>query len=153
MGYSDIDYEILIESIDQRMKEFERLMVENPEEAKRIAMEDLMRTGIIDEQGNLKPPYNGVKVNPTDFTRGPGEWVEDYYAQVAKGLTPAERAEVWNLVPRSCSTCTNQSCRVETYEKIGLDEFGKPQGSSCIGWKNDHIIGEYKVLKLSKKND
>ena len=43
----------------------------NPQQARKLAEESLLRTGIIDENGNLKPPYNGEKVNNDDFTRGP----------------------------------------------------------------------------------
>ena len=28
---------------------------------------------VMDEQGNILPPYNGQKVHEDDFTRGPGE--------------------------------------------------------------------------------
>ena len=47
------------------------LKVNDPIKAKRLAMEGLKRSGIINKNGNLKPPYNGKKVNPDDFTRGP----------------------------------------------------------------------------------
>ena len=48
-----------------------KLEQENPELAKEYAIECLKGSGILDEEGNLKAPYNGNKVNDTDFTRGP----------------------------------------------------------------------------------
>ena len=52
---------------------------------------------------------------------------------------------------RIISTFMDISKGKETDEKIGLDETGKPQGNSCMGWKNDQLIGEYRVLYLTKK--
>ncbi len=70
---------------------------------------------------------------------------------IGEKLTPEERLYIKSLVSKSCDTCTNGSCRVESFEKVGLDEDGKIQGSSCLGWENNRIIGEYKMLKLNKK--
>ena len=47
------------------------LKAEKPQQARQEAMDSLMRTGIIDENCNLKAPYNGENVNEDDFTRGP----------------------------------------------------------------------------------
>ena len=66
-------------------------------------------------------------------------------------LTPEERHEIKLFISKGCSTCLNGSCRIETFEKVGLDENGQVQGSNCLGWENNRIIGEYKVLKLKKK--
>jgi hypothetical protein len=66
-------------------------------------------------------------------------------------LTPEERHEIKSFISKGCSTCLNGSCRIETFEKVGLDENGQVQGSNCLGWENNRIIGEYKVLKLKKK--
>ena len=42
-----------------------------------------------------------------------------------------------NVLPeKSCATCQNLSCRVETKEKIGLDKNGNPKGAFCIGYIN-----------------
>lgn len=71
---------------------------------------------------------------------------------IGEGLTPEERQYIKLLISKSCNTCTNGSCRIQSFEKTGLDEYGKPQGSSCVGWENNRIIGEYKVLKLNRKN-
>ena len=43
----------------------------DPQQARKLSEDSLLRTGIIDENGNLKPPYDGEKVNDDDFTRGP----------------------------------------------------------------------------------
>jgi hypothetical protein len=71
---------------------------------------------------------------------------------IGEKLTPEERLYIKSLVSKSCDTCLNGSCRVESFEKVGLDEDGKLQGSNCLGWENNRIIGEYKMLKLNKKN-
>lgn len=71
-----------------------------------------------------------------------------FYEQVCDILTPDERHFIINsLENRSCTTCTNGCCRVESYEKTGLDEYGDPQGSKCIGWYNAKLIGKSKVLE------
>jgi len=63
----------IIEAMERTKKELEELYKTNPEKAKKMAREHLQKIGILDEDGNLKPPYNGQKVNEDDFTRGPGE--------------------------------------------------------------------------------
>ena len=60
-----------IATIDAFLLELERLKKKNPEAAKLMAKKSLMSIGIIDENGCLKAPYNGKKVNSDDFTRGP----------------------------------------------------------------------------------
>lgn len=65
------DYETLVESQTNYLLYLKKLAEDNPEEAKKIATESLIRSGIIDTNGKLKPPYNGENVNPDDFTRGP----------------------------------------------------------------------------------
>ena len=60
-----------VDRLDTYLKQFKALAKEQPEEAKKIAFKRLQDSGIIDETGNLKPPYNGEKVNESDFTRGP----------------------------------------------------------------------------------
>ena len=37
-------------------------------------------------------------------------------------------------------------------EKVGVDEFGKPQGSECAGWFNAELIGRSKVLRKTNIN-
>ena len=75
--------------------------------------------------------------NPTDF-----------YEKVCERLTAEERMFILRtLENKSCLTCLNGSCRVETCDKIGLDEFGKPEGHSCAGWYNAKLIGKAKVLR------
>ena len=63
--------ELLIEQMENYKIYFEKLSKENPELAKVEAKKALVRIGIIDKKGKLKPPYNGEKVNEDDFTRGP----------------------------------------------------------------------------------
>ena len=53
-----------------------------------------------------------------------------------------------SLEDRGCDNCTSGSCKVESYEKVGLDEFGNSQGSSCLGWQNAELIGRQLVKKL-----
>ena len=55
------------------VEDLEQLYKANPELAKKEARESLQRAGILGKDGKLAPPYNGKKVNETDFTRGPGE--------------------------------------------------------------------------------
>ncbi len=80
---------------------------------------------------------------------GVEEMNKEYFLEIEKLLTPEERISIrQKLKNKSCTTCTNGSCRIETYEKVGADEFGNPQGYECIGWNNPEYIGRSKVLKL-----
>lgn len=66
-------YKEAINAMDKCIEDLKELRKTNPELAKKKAKEDLQRAGILDEKGELAPPYNGQKVNEDDFTRGPGE--------------------------------------------------------------------------------
>lgn len=62
-------------------------------------------------------------------------------------LTPDERYKITKqLDGKCCDNCTNGCCTIPTREKIGLGEDGLPQGSNCIGWENDYIVGKSKIL-------
>ena len=65
------DSEILLESQEQYLEKLKRLAENDPEKAKEVCAEALIRSGIINDAGELKAPYNGENVNPDDFTRGP----------------------------------------------------------------------------------
>ena len=63
--------ELLIEKMNNYKLYLKKLSQHNPELAKVEAKQALIRTGIIDNNGKLKSPYNGKKVNSDDFERGP----------------------------------------------------------------------------------
>ena len=78
---------------------------------------------------------------------------DEFYANLASMLSPEEREYLKQLIEnRSCQNCTNGNCRVEQCEKVGVDEFGKPQGSSCLGWNNPILIGKQLIMKKSNNN-
>lgn len=86
---------------------------------------------------SLESLINKVSENPTEF-----------YKKISAELTPEERLFIMNnLENKSCDNCTNCLCRIENYEKGGIDEFGNFEGSSCCGWYNDELVGRSKVLK------
>ena len=66
-----------------------------------------------------------------------------FYRMVGEQLTPEERQYIKSLLQKSCYTCSNGCCRVEQLDKPIYD---------CIGWENNRIVGQYKVLKLNRKN-
>lgn len=66
-----------------------------------------------------------------------------FYRMIGEHLTPEERQYIKSLLPKSCDTCSNGCCRVEQVDKPVYD---------CIGWENNRIVGQYKVLKLNRKN-
>ncbi len=77
----------------------------------------------------------------------------DFYIKLANSLSKEDREYLKQLIEnRCCSNCTNGSCRIENCEKVGLDEFGKPQGSSCLGWNNNELIGRQLTLQKSNNN-
>jgi len=63
--------ELLIKQMNNYLKYLNKLRKDNPETSKREATKALIRIGIIDKNNNLKPPYNGEKVNENDFEYGP----------------------------------------------------------------------------------
>lgn len=70
-----------------------------------------------------------------------------FYESIADNMTFEERNYILKtLENKSCNSCTNVSCNVENYEKIGLDENGKAQGCNCVGWYNYEYIGRSKIL-------
>ena len=72
----------------------------------------------------------------------------EFYIKLANVLSIEEREFLKQLIEnRSCSNCINGSCSVENCEKVGLDEFGKPQGSSCLDWNNNELIGRQRILR------
>lgn len=66
----------------------------------------------------------------------------EFYKKVGECLTPEERKYIRSLVHADCDTCNNACCRVEQVDKP-IDD--------CIGWENNRIIGQYKVLSLNRK--
>lgn len=75
----------------------------------------------------------------------------EFFEKICYELTVEERLFILKVLEhKSCANCTNGSCRVESSEKIGVDEFGEPQGNQCVGWFNAELIGRSKVLR---KND
>lgn len=85
---------------------------------------------------------NRIVANPNDF-----------YKIICDELTAEERVFILKqLENKCCMNCTNGSCRVEYDEKVGVDEFGKPRGSECVGWFNAELIGRSKVLRKTDIN-
>lgn len=75
----------------------------------------------------------------------------EFYTKLAYALSVEEREYLKKLIKnRSCNNCINGSCRVEHYEKVGLDDTGKLQGNSCLGWTNPELVGRQLILKKSK---
>lgn len=72
----------------------------------------------------------------------------EFYVKISEQLTPEERTLIiQSLENKSCRSCTNGSCKVPHIEKLGVDELGNPEGSQCIGWINNELIGRSKVFK------
>ena len=71
--------------------------------------------------------------------------VEDkdkFFKIIGDTLTPKEREYVKTFIKKkSCYNCVNGTCRIEWYEK---------PVDNCIGWENNRIVGEYRILKLNK---
>lgn len=77
---------------------------------------------------SLEEIINKVIDNPRDF-----------YIKICNELTIEEREYLKSLIEcKTCSNCSNMSCRVETCEKSSSD--------ACIGWDNNELIGKQKVL-------
>lgn len=110
----------------------------NKDEEIYICYEDLKEQCVSDKFSKLEDLINRVVDDPREF-----------YTKICDELTTEERLFIREkLKNKDCTTCLNGSCNVENYEKIGLNQYGKPQGYECIGWNNCHLIGKSKVLKI-----
>ena len=49
-------------------------------------------------------------------------------------------------------SCTNGCCSVPSYEKVGVDELGKPVENECIGWFNSSLILRSQVEAIFYSN-
>lgn len=72
----------------------------------------------------------------------------EFYTKLASALSVEEQQFLQNSVEnRNCSNCLNDHCKLESFEKIGLDELKNPQGSDCLGWSNPELVGRQLILK------
>lgn len=77
----------------------------------------------------------------------------EFYEKIYNELTLEEKINIKDsLQNKSCISCTNETCRIESYEKIGYNEQGQPEGSKCFGWQNSTLVGKSKVLKITDIN-
>lgn len=78
---------------------------------------------------------------------------QKFYIDIYNNLTPEEKLFIIeNLENKNCFNCTNGNCKVETNDKLGLDEDNNPKGYKCVSWKNDLLVGKSKVLKIKDIN-
>lgn len=112
-----------------------------------IEYEDLKKQYSIEE----KAVANNVKISSiTDIINKIIECPREFYINISKSLTLEERKFlIKELENKSCLNCTNESCMIESQEKIGLDENGNLQGSKCNDWENHQLIGKSKILKMT----
>ncbi len=129
-----------------------KIMFDFQNEAKKIKtehQETLDKYKKIEE--TIQQETNNVEITKTstleDIIEKIVESPREFYINLAGSLSIEEREYLKKLIKnRCCDNCTNGSCRVETCEKIGLDELDKSQGSNCLSWNNYELIGRQKVL-------
>lgn len=112
--------------------------------------DDLKKYYDIEEMGEVSNiPITKLDIILNRIIENPKE----FYENICWELTPDERVFILKcLENKSCMNCTNGSCRVEYDEKVGVNEYGKPQGSDCTGWFNAELIGRSKVLRKTDIN-
>ena len=115
-----------------------------------VEYEDLKRQYNIEQKAKVSDiETTNLQILISKILNKPSE----FYKEICNNLTPEERNFlIKNLENKNCLNCTNGRCRIETSEKIGLEENGKPQGSECIGWFNKELIGKSKVLRITDIN-
>lgn len=113
-------------------------------------------TDDLKKQYNLEEKANANNIQTADLNELINKIIEkprELYIQIYNALTPEERLFIIRILEnKKCFNCTNPSCRVEYKEKVGLDDDGQPQGSKCIFWRNEELIGKSKVLRLTDIN-
>lgn len=104
---------------------------------------------------DLEAAKNNIAITPIeDIIEKILKHPDSFYEKICEELAPEERLFIiQNLENKSCMNCTNSTCRVPYAEKTGVDESDKPQGSQCIGWSNEVLIGKCKVFKKNNLNN
>ena len=115
-------------------------------------------TFLIEEKNNdIEERMVVNKINSTPLDKLLDKILEsptEFYEKIEEELTVEERLFIISeLENKSCMSCTNGCCSVPSYEKVGVDEFGKHVGSECIGWFNSRLIGRSKVLRKTNIYD
>ena len=78
---------------------------------------------------------------------------QKFYIDIYNNLTPEEKLFIIeNLENKTCLNCTNGNCKIDSWDKLKLDEYNKPQGQKCVSWQNDLLVGKSKVLKIKDIN-
>ncbi len=103
---------------------------------------------LLEKKSADTPVSVGISSSLTDLIERIIDKPSDFYIKLAAVLRPEEREFLRRLIEnRSCMNCTNVSCRVEQSEKVGLDELGQPEGSSCVSWDNPELVGRQLVIQ------
>ena len=130
------------ESEDSKVRNFD-----NSKKTSCIKYEDLKKQYSIEQRALIN---NIIVSNLEELISKVLESPEEFYRKICEELTAEERMFIIKcLENKNCITCTNGSCNVESYEKVGFDESGKNHGCNCIGWYNAELIGKSKVLKIT----
>ena len=106
----------------------------------------LSKNSILDKYVDINMPQveNEYYEEETKLSSLITKIIEDpylFYKRIGEELTPEEREHIKSLLLKSCDTCSNGCCRVEQVDKPVYD---------CIGWENNRIVGQYKVLELNR---
>lgn len=107
-----------------------------------LAKDDILRKYLEINAPEMKDEYYQEQTNLKSIIDDIIEKPDEFYKMVGEKLTPEERLYIRSLLPKSCGTCSNGCCRVEQVDKPIYD---------CIGWENNRVIGQYKVLELNRK--
>jgi len=138
--YKEIGYLPLDQNFNRNVKNIKTKHQENLEKYKQLEKEIQNRTITM----QVSPTYNS---SLEELIEKMIENPQEFYIKIAKSLSKEEREYLKKLINnKSCMNCTNKNCRVEYSERIGLDDQGKPQGNSCLGWNNPELIGRKRIL-------
>lgn len=109
-----------------------------------LSKDDILRKYIDINMPEIEDEYYQEQTDLSSIIDNVIEKPDIFYRMVGEQLTQEERNYIKSLIQKSCDNCSNIDCRVEQVDKPIY---------KCIDWKNDRIIGEYKVLKLNRKNN
>ena len=107
-----------------------------------LSKDDILRKYIDINMPEIEDEYYQEQTDLSSIIDNVIEKPDIFYRKVGEELTQEERNYIKSLIQKSCDNCSNIDCRVEQVDKPIY---------KCINWKNDRIIGEYKVLKLNRK--
>ncbi len=145
-----MDYEIAFLSLDENFQE----KLKSIKEKHQRTLDKYKKI-----ERTIKEKTDGIEITKTscstleEIIERIIESPSEFYIKLANVLSLEEKEYLRKSIEnRNCKNCTNGNCKVEYYEKIGLDSLRNSQGRNCFSWNNLELIGRQLVLTKTSSN-